>query len=194
MRMPPFRLLSRHPPGVSVAPSAVTYRTRPSLTARPLRWQLSPGTSFSTKPAPTGFEAIDVTSLCQATESCVDEDQFVVDPGHLVDLHVAGRMATARQETGVVLKRGVFVFVEFAEFRSNGGNVVELPNVDLTADCQFAAFDSQPHGLHEVAKVGVQNPAVISQDDQFPGLIGGDEHRSAHLLEQLGKSVSMNAS
>ena len=45
IRMPPLFLFSRQPPAVSVSPSAVTHRGRPSTTHRPLRWQRSSGVS-----------------------------------------------------------------------------------------------------------------------------------------------------
>ena len=35
--MPPLALFARQPPAVSVSPSAVTYRGRPSTIARPFR-------------------------------------------------------------------------------------------------------------------------------------------------------------
>ncbi len=43
IRMPPWALLARQPPALSVSPSAVTYLGRPSTMARPFRWQRSSG-------------------------------------------------------------------------------------------------------------------------------------------------------
>src|SRR5581483_147605 len=41
---PPWALLDRQPPTVSVSPSAVTYRGWPFSIARPFKWQRSSGT------------------------------------------------------------------------------------------------------------------------------------------------------
>ena len=46
---PPVAFFSRHPPAVSVVPSAVTYFGRPSSIASPFRWQRSSGTRSETK-------------------------------------------------------------------------------------------------------------------------------------------------
>src|SRR6185436_5576912 len=91
MRMPPLFLFSRQPPAVSVSPSAVTHRGRPSSASpSPLRWQRSS------------------VVRCQTRKSRVDEPQLVVrDIRHFVDLHVAGYVRGTRQKARIVLTFGL---------------------------------------------------------------------------------------
>ena len=51
-----------------------------------------------------GSKLFSVAARRQARERRVDEPQLVADPRHLVNLHVAGGVAAARQEAGVVLR------------------------------------------------------------------------------------------
>ena len=51
---------------------------------------------------PARHEVMDCAAGTQAGEARVDEPELVTDPGHLVDLDVAGDMARARQIAGVV--------------------------------------------------------------------------------------------
>ena len=65
-----------------------------TIVGRELRNELGP---------PNRCEAV-VRIVCrEAREPRVDEPDFVIDPGHFMNLNVAGNMTSARQETSIVL-------------------------------------------------------------------------------------------
>ena len=82
---------------------------------------------------PPRLEAGRAVDRAQAREPGVDDPELVAcTPGHLMDLDVAGDMAGARQEAGVVLSRPV-------ELGRHRRNVDELPDLDLGAEGQPVA-------------------------------------------------------
>ena len=51
---------------------------------------------------PNRFKAVRIAANSQTRKRGVDEPQLLANPGHLVDLDVAGRVAATRQKASVV--------------------------------------------------------------------------------------------
>jgi hypothetical protein len=109
---------------------------------------------------PAGHEAVAVAAGAEAGELGVDEPQFLLDPGHLVDLHVAGGVHGARDEAGVVRPGR-------RELGGQGGHVVVLEDLQVGADGQAAAAVGQAHRPAEDAEVGVEHAVLGAEDDEL---------------------------
>ena len=108
------------------------------------------GQLFDKAGLPDRFEAIDVASFGEATESRVDENQLRIGcrlalPCHLMDMNVTRAMASSGQKAGVVSRFVARVVFGFIELSANRWQVVILPNVDAASDRQPTAGKSQPH-------------------------------------------------
>ena len=101
----------------------------------------------------------------------------LVDPGHLVDVDVAGDVRVARQETGVVSSRRL-------EAAADGPQVAILANLQGGADGQAGRVGRQAHRPGEVAKVGVDLVTLGSDQDELAGLVGRHDQRNAQPLQQ----------
>ena len=94
--------------------------------------------------------------------------------GHLVNLHVAGDVAGARQEAGVMLAGRV-------ELAGHGRNVVELQDFQGRADGQPLAVAGQAHRLVEAAEVRIDDAPVGPQHHQLAGLVGRHQQGNAQV-------------
>jgi hypothetical protein len=97
-----------------------------------------------------------------------------------VDLDVAGDVAGAGQEAGVVPARRI-------ELRCYRGHVRELPDLDRRADGQPGAVEGQAHGGLEAAEVGVEVIPLIPYHHELAGLVGGHQERGAEVPQEAGE-------
>jgi len=103
-----------------------------------------------------------------------------------VDLDVAGAVAQAGQETGVVPAPGL-------QPSADRRDVVILPDLQGGADGQPVAGAGQAHRLAEAAEVRVERSAVGAEHHQLARLVGGDEDRQAQFVEQGGETRGVYA-
>jgi len=86
-------------------------------------------------------------------------------PRHLMALDVPRDVTGTRQEAGVVA----------VETSSDGRDVHVLPDLDGGADGQPVAIEGHAHRGLERAEVGVEVVALVADDHELAGLIGGDQ-------------------
>ena len=96
-----------------------------------------------------------------------------------MDLDVAGDVAGAGQEAGVVRPLGL-------EPGGDIGDVAELPDLDGGANGQAVGRggQGQTHRRLERAEVGVHRPVLLADDDELAGLVGRHQQRDPPLAEQ----------
>jgi hypothetical protein len=96
-----------------------------------------------------------------------------------VDQDVAGDVAGARQEAGVVPAGGL-------QAVGDAAHVAELPDLQSGADREFrtAVGQGQSHGGRERTVVGVEVLALVADHHELAGLVGRDQERRAHLPQQ----------
>ena len=129
---------------------------------------------------PARHEAVRPVERAEAGESGVDEPELVAPPGHLVDLDVAGDVASAGQEAGVVAARRL-------ELGRDGRDVAKLPDLHRGADRQAVAVEGQPHGCRKAAEVGVEVVTLTADHHKLAGLIGRDQERGTQAAQSAGK-------
>ena len=130
---------------------------------------------------PPGGEAGRAVERAEAGEAGVDHPQLLAGtPGHLVALDVAGDVAGAGQEAGVVAPRRV-------DPGRDGRDVDVLPDLDRRADGEPAAVEGQAHRGLEAPEVGVEVVPLVADHHQLAGLVGRHQQRGAELPQQAGE-------
>src|SRR5262245_41651421 len=95
---------------------------------------------------PPRHETVTRVGSAEAGEACVHDPQFIARPGDFVDADLSSHDGVSRQEAGVMspgrlqLPRDVWL-------------VVELPDVQLRADCESTAIERKSHRRVEIAEV-----------------------------------------
>jgi hypothetical protein len=70
---------------------------------------------------------------------------------------------------------------------SDGRDVDEFLDLRSGADGQPVVGEGHPHRRREAAEVGVEVVALIADDHELAGLIGGNQQRHTQLSQQHGK-------
>ena len=135
---------------------------------------------------PAGDEAVAGVERREAGEAGGDDPELILGELDLVDLDVAGEVPVSREVGGVVLAGRV-------DLRRDRGEVSVVENFRACPEGEAVGQGRDPHRPVEVAKVGVDQAAVVTGADQLPGLVGRDQQGAAKLIEDLGHRAGVDA-
>ena len=104
----------------------------------------------------------------ETTETSVDDPKLVVaTPSQFMDVDVTGDMNAARKIAGVVFARRL-------QLLRHRRHVAIVPDGVAAAYREAGIIGGNAHGFGERSEMGVQHIAIGADENDFPGLVGGD--------------------
>ena len=111
-----------------------------------------------------------------------------------MDLNVARDMTGPGNERAVMARGGL----RRIELGSNGGDVVEFPNLGVGPYRESARFPGKSHRLIEPAEMGVEDGPAIRlrfgpEQNELSGLVSCDREGHTKTIKNLRDGVRVNA-